>query len=99
MVVMAFKIAGSRAARQPHVIYHLYFHTSVLAEHGGKLSLGFERPKPTAGSFSILNALTETLRDYLEQNNAAPTPLQSRLSGRGRPRHSRDGEACENRPA
>jgi hypothetical protein len=22
MVVMAFKIAGSRAARQPHVIYH-----------------------------------------------------------------------------
>jgi replication-associated recombination protein RarA len=24
MVVMAFKIAGSRAARQPHVIYQFY---------------------------------------------------------------------------
>ena len=39
MVVMAFKIAGSRAARQPHVIYQFAVLGRTIHDRDGKTAL------------------------------------------------------------
>jgi hypothetical protein len=70
MVVMAFKIAGSRAARQPHVIYH--------SAHGRQIiRTGYVK----SSTFGIGNGTTVQIENVLVIAGDGKASYQGLLSG------------------